>query len=432
LSQSSLFRSGLLERRDGIVYFDKVSLVELASKFGTPLYVLSESRIRDNYRRLHKAFHDCYRNTRIYYAAKANTNMSVLAIMHEEGAFLDVLSPGEIYLALKSGFDPERILYTGTSVSEDEVDYALKSNIIINVDSLPQMGYLLRKAHPRVVCVRVNPEVGAGHHEHCVTGSRDSKFGLLKKDTYQAYRMAKEAGVDRFGIQMHIGSGILNPEPYFEAMENLLAIARDVRRDLEIIFDFIDLGGGFGVPYRPKEQELDLEETVGRIVTLFEKRVSEYRLGEPALCIEPGRYIVCDAGILLTRVNSVKTTPFKEFASVDAGFNTLIRPSMYGSYHEITLANATRAGTERAYDVVGPLCESGDFLARDRRLEEIRSGDVLAVLNAGAYGFVMSSQYNSRPRPAEVLLKDGRYAVVREKEQLETLTTGQEMAEWLQ
>lgn len=432
MSQTSLFRSGLLERRYGALYFDKVSLVELASKFGTPLYIMSESRIRDNYRRLYKAFHERYQNTRIYYAAKANTNISVLAIMRDEGAFLDVLSPGEIYLALKSGFDPERILYTGTSVGEDELDYAIKSNVTINVDSLSQMEYLLRKARPRMVAVRVNPEVGAGHHEHCVTGSRDSKFGLLKRDAQQVFKMAKDAGVNRFGIQMHIGSGILDPEPYFEAMENLLATARDAHEDLGVDFEFVDLGGGFGVPYRPDEQELDLEEVSGRIVTLFRKRVSEYRLGEPALCIEPGRYIVCDAGILLTRVNSVKTTPFKEFAGVDAGFNTLIRPSMYGSYHEIVLANATRAGTERVYDVVGPLCESGDFLARDRKLEEIRRGDVLAVLNSGAYGFVMSSQYNSRPRPAEVLLKDGRYTAVREEEHLETLTAGQKIAEWLQ
>jgi len=230
---------------------------------------------------------------------------------------------------------------------------------------------------------------------------------------------------------MHIGSGILDPEPYFEAMENLLATARDVHDNLGIDFEFIDMGGGFGVPYKPDEAELDLQATADRIVTLFKKRVSEYRLGEPVLGIEPGRYIVCDAGILLTRVNSVKTTPFKEFVGVDAGFNTLIRPTMYGSYHEIVLANALRNGTERICDIVGPLCESGDFLARDRKLEETRRGDILAVLNAGAYGSVMSSQYNSRPRPGEVLVKNGKYAVIREREDLDTLTAGQKIAEWL-
>ena len=431
MSQSNTFRNGILERENGALCFEKVSLVELASKFGTPLYVLSENRIRDNYRRLYKAFHERYERTRIFYAAKANTNISVLTILREEGAFLDVVSPGEIYLASRAGFDPGRILYTGTSVGEEELEYATSSGVTINVDSLSQMELLLAKTKPSILSVRLNPEVGAGHHEHCVTGQRDSKFGLLKKDAQKAYKMAKERGVQRFGMQMHIGSGILDPEPYFEAMQNLLATARDVHNDLGIEFEFLDIGGGFGVPYRPEEQELNIEQVAERIVTLFKKRVSDYELGEPAIGIEPGRYIICDAGVLLTRVNSVKTTPFKEFVGVDAGFNTLIRPSMYGSYHEIVLANAVRSGTEKLCDIVGPLCESGDFFARDRKLEQTRRGDILAILNAGAYGFVMSSQYNSRPKPAEVLLKDGKSAVIRERETLEALAAGQKIVEWL-
>jgi len=432
LHHTTLFQSGLLERREGALDLEKVPLVELASKFGTPLFVLSESRIRDNYNRLWKAFRDRYERVRIYYAAKANTSLSVLAIMREEGAYLDVVSPGELYLALKTGFSPERLLYTGVSASDEDMQYALKSNVTINVDSLSQMEHLLKMNHPSVVSVRVNPEVGAGHHEHCVTGSRDSKFGLLGKDVVKAYRMAKEAGVERFGIQMHIGSGILNIEPYFEAMSSFFATAGNVSKEIGIGFEFMDLGGGFGVPYRPEEQELDIEQATSRLVTHFERLLAEHQLGEPVLCAEPGRYIVSDAGILLTRVNSVKKTPFKEFVNVDAGFNTLIRPAMYGSYHEILLANITRPGTERVCDVVGPLCESGDFLARERKLEEARCGDVLAVLNAGAYGFVMSSQYNSRPRPAEILVKNGRYTLVREREDFETLLKGQRMAEWLQ
>ena len=432
MHHTTLFGSGLLERREGALNLEKVPLVELASKFGTPLFILSETRIRENYSRLYKAFHDRYEKVRIYYAAKANTGLSVLAIMREEGAYLDVVSPGELYLALKTGFSPERLLYTGVSVSDEDMQYALKSNVTINVDSLSQMEHLLKMNHPSVVSVRVNPEVGAGHHEHCVTGSRDSKFGLLGKDVVNAYRMAKEAGIERFGIQMHIGSGILNIEPYLEAMTNFFATAEKVSKDLGIGFEFMDLGGGFGVPYRPEEQELDIEQATSRLVMDFKKQLAERQLGEPILCVEPGRYIVSDAGILLTRVNSVKKTPFKEFVNVDAGFNTLIRPAMYGSYHEVLLANTTRPGTGRVCDVVGPLCESGDFIARDRRLEEVRQGDVLAVLNVGAYGFVMSSQYNSRPRPAEILVKNGRYTLVREREDFETLVKGQRMAEWLQ
>ena len=398
----------------------------------TPVYVISENRIRDNYTRLHRAFKKCYENTRIYYAAKANSNMSVLAIMREMGAFVDTVSAGEIYLALKSGFEPERILYTGTSVGEPELDYVIKSNVTIDVDSISQMASLLRKTLPSSVSVRLNPEVGAGHHSHVVTGSRGAKFGLLQTDAYTAYRMARDAGVKRFGIQMHIGSGILNPEPHERAMENLLKAAWDIHRGLGIDFEFIDIGGGFGVPYRPDEEELNIEEAADSIVAIFKERISEYGLGEPLLCIEPGRYLVCDAGVLLTRVNAVKSTGNKEFIGVDAGFNTLIRPVMYDAYHEIVRADIVGATTERIYDIVGPLCESGDFLAKDRKLQETRIGDLLVILNAGAYGFSMSSHYNSRPRPAEILIKDATYSVVREREDFQVLTMGQRIPERLQ
>jgi diaminopimelate decarboxylase len=317
-------------------------------------------------------------------------------------------------------------------VGEAELDYAIKSNVTINVDSISQMHSLLKRILPSTVSVRLNPEVGAGHHAHVVTGSRDAKFGLLQPDALTAYRMARDAGVKRFGIQMHIGSGILNSEPYIRAMENLLKAAADIHRGLGINFEFIDLGGGFGVPYRPDEEELNVEKAADTIVALFKKRISEQGLGEPLLCIEPGRYMVCDAGVLLTRVNTLKSTGSKEFIGVDAGFNTLIRPAMYDAYHEIVSADTVGATTEKVYDVVGPLCESGDFLARDRKLQETRVGDLLAILNAGAYGFSMSSHYNSRPRPAEILVKDATYSIVREREDFDVLTIGQRIPERLQ
>ena len=415
-----------------MLHLEGVPLAQLAFELGTPLYVLSESRIRDNYSRLQRAFEKCYDNVRIYYAAKANSNLSVLAIMREMGSFIDAVSSGEIYLALKSGFDPERILYTGTSVGPEELDYALKSNVVVNVDSISQMRDLLGKSRPAIVSVRLNPGVGAGHHSHVVTGSRDTKFGLTQADTNAAYSMARDAGVERFGIQMHIGSGILNFDPYINAMENLLKTARDINRNIGINFEFIDLGGGFGIPYRPEEKELNIEAIAHSLTALFKRRLAEYGLAESAFCIEPGRYIVGDAGLLLTRVNTVKSTGNKEFIGVDAGFNTLIRPAMYDAYHEIIPANTRRAPTEKVYDVVGPLCESGDFLARDRKLQETKVGDLLGILNAGAYGFSMSSQYNSRPRPAEILVKDTVYSVVREPENFETLTIGQRIPERLQ
>jgi diaminopimelate decarboxylase len=303
------------------------------------------------------------------------------------------------------------------------------ANVTINVDSQSELDRLLKIAVPQILSVRVNPEIGAGHHSHCITAGPDSKFGLWEEETIQAYAIAKRARVERFGIHMHIGSGILEVEPYVLAMEKLLSIAKRVHDEVGINFEFIDIGGGFGVPYKPEEKDFDLAEFASKVVAPFKAKVTEYGLGKPYLFIEPGRYLVCDASILLTTVNTVKVTPAKKFVGVDAGFNTLVRPTMYGSYHPILVANKLSAGKSETYDVVGPICESGDALAKDRELSPIEEGDLLAVLNAGAYGFSMSSQYNARPRAAEVLIKQGKPTVIREREQLDNLTANQRAAE---
>jgi diaminopimelate decarboxylase len=224
---------------------------------------------------------------------------------------------------------------------------------------------------------------------------------------------------------MHIGSGILNIEPYSLAVEKLLSIAKRVHDEVGIEFEFIDIGGGLGIPYKPEDKDLDLTEFSDKIVNFFKAKVKEYGLGKPFLCVEPGRYLVCDASILLTRVNTIKQTPSKKFAGVDAGFNTLIRPTMYGSYHPILVANKLAKTDKESCDVVGPICESGDVLAKDRQLPRIEEGDLLAVLNAGAYGFSMSSQYNSRPRAAEVMIRQGKDVLVRKREELSDLMTNQ-------
>ncbi|MEM2081301.1 MAG: diaminopimelate decarboxylase [Candidatus Bathyarchaeia archaeon] len=421
-----------LENREGRLYFDGVSVSELAAKFDTPLYVISERRIRENYRRLHRALASNYSKIRILYAAKANSNLSVLKILATEGAHLDAVSPGEVSMALKAGYPPERILFTGTSVRNDELKFLADANITVNIDSLSQLDRLLKIATPKVLSVRVNPEIGAGHHDHCITAGKSTKFGLWENDAIAAYRQARKAGLTRFGIHMHIGSGILAVEPFVLALEKLLGITKRIHDEVGINFEFVDMGGGLGVPYKPEDKELDLNAFAENVLSLFKKKIAEYHLGEPFFCVEPGRYLVCDACILLTAVNTVKTTPFKKFVGVDAGFNTLIRPAMYGSYHHILVANRLDAEDAETYDVAGPICESGDVLARDRRLPKIQEGDLLAVLNAGAYGYSMSSQYNARPRAAEVLVKNGKYALVRRRETLDDLLAGQQVAEWLQ
>jgi diaminopimelate decarboxylase len=420
-----------LENRNGLLYVDGVSAKELAKRFDTPLYVISEMRIRDNYGRLCKALSRNYKQTRIYYAAKANSNLSVLKILEAEGAYIDAVSAGEVALALKAGFPAERVLFTGTSVRNDELKFLTDSKIIVNVDSLSQLDRLLSTAVPSLLSMRVNPEIGAGHHSHVITAGKQSKFGVWEEDAMEAYAIAKKAGAERFGIHMHVGSGILDVEPYVLALEKLLSIAKRIHEQVGVDFELIDMGGGLGVPYKPEDKELNLTLFSDTILSLFKRRIAEYGLGKPIFCVEPGRYILCDASVLLTAVNTVKTTPFKKFVGVDAGFNTLIRPTMYGSYHPVVVANKLNSPEEETVDIVGPICESGDALARDRRLPKIAEGDLLAVLNAGAYGFAMSSQYNARPRAAEVLVKNGKVAVVRKRETFEDLLSGQRVAEWL-
>ncbi len=414
-----------LENRNGILYFDGVSTSDLAKKFDTPLYVTSERRIRDNYKRLHEALVSNYQKTRIYYAAKANSNLSILQILQAEGAYLDAVSPGEVWLALKVGFHPEKILFTGTSVRTDELKTVLSSKITVNVDSLSQLERLLQIQVPETLSVRINPEIGAGHHDHCITAGPNTKFGLWEANAIKAYSIALNAGVKKFGIQMHVGSGVLNINPFILALNKLLNIAKKIRNTLGICFDFIDVGGGLGVPYKPQENELDLTLFSSKVLSLFKNCVKEYDLGNPFFNIEPGRYLVSDSTILLTTVNTVKKTPFKQFIGVDVGFNTLLRPTMYGSYHHLLVANNLNAKTEEIYDVVGPICESGDILARERALPKIKENDLLAILNAGAYGFSMSSQYNSRPRAAEVLIQKNKYRLIRKRESLTSLISNQ-------
>ena len=422
-----------LENRNGQLFIDGVSAKILAEKFDTPLYVISESRIKDNYQRLRLALTRNYNKIKIFYAMKANSNLAVLKVLEVEGSNVDAVSPGEVFTALTCGFTPDRILFTGTSVRNDELKFLMDSKVTINVDSQSQLERLLRIGVPKTVSVRINPEVGAGHHEHCITAGKQSKFGIWEQDAPAIYAEAKKAGVEKFGIHMHIGSGILSPRPFLDALDKLLEVAGQVHKLIDVDFEFIDIGGGIGVPYALEDKPLDLKVYSDKVLSLFKSKIKQFGLGEPFFQVEPGRFLVADACILLTTVNTVKVTPFKKFIGVDAGFNTLIRPAMYGSYHPIIVANKLLDKEEEKVDVAGPICESGDLLAKDRSLPRVKEGDLLAVLNAGAYGFSMSSQYNSRPRAAEVLVKEGKFKLVREREQMGDLIRGQEQsAEWQQ
>jgi len=416
-----------LKNKDGHLLFDNINVEELVKEFDTPLYLISEKRIRDKYRTLHDILIQDYDKIRIYYAAKANSNLNVLKILRTEGAYLDAVSPGEIFLALKAGFLPERILFTGTSVRTDELNFIADSQVTVNIDSYSELNRLLNHMIPKTLSVRINPKIGSGHHDHCITAGPETKFGLWEEGTLKTYQKAKEVGVEKFGIHMHIGSGILKIESILLAFNNLLSMAKKIRDKINITFEFIDMGGGLGVPYKPQEKEIDLTLFSKKILSLFKRKITEYNLGNPFFCLEPGRYLVSDSSILLTSVNTIKVTPFKKFVGVDVGFNTLLRPSMYGSYHHILVANKLNSPKNQIYDVVGPICESGDVIAKNRQLPMVEEGDLLAILNAGAYGFAMSSQYNSRPRAAEVLIKDKKYFLSRKRETFNSLLLNQQI-----
>jgi diaminopimelate decarboxylase len=406
---------------DGEMMIGGVKASDIAKKYGTPVYVTDEERLRNNYRRIDGAFNERM-PTRIHYACKANNNLSILKILEQEGAHIDAVSIGEVELSLKAGFSPERILYTGTGVSTAELKGLVKHKVPINIDSMSEMRRLAEIAPGYPVSLRVNPDVGAGHHAHVVTGVKTTKFGIPKGAIVNAYSEALALGLKPFGIHCHIGAGVQDVEPFLHVTDVMIDIVNEIKNVLGLKLQVLDLGGGIGIPYRPEEHEMDVEG----LAEAIENRVKEATNIE-TLALEPGRYIVCDSTVLLTTVNDVKETPEKRFASVDAGFNTLIRPAFYGSYHHVAIANKFDSPAELTYDVVGPICESGDFIARDRKLPKVAEGDLVIVYDTGAYGFSMCSNYNARGKPAEVLVNEGQTCLIREAETIDDLTAHQKI-----
>jgi diaminopimelate decarboxylase len=401
-------------------------VVKLADQYKTPLYVIDEERIKDNYKRLYNAFSSQYSDFKMFYACKANTNLAVMKILEKEGSGIDAVSPGEIYTSLLAGFDPSRILYTGNNVTDEELKFAVKSGVRINLDSISQLKRLSKipEAQGMDISFRVNPMVGAGHHDHCITGGPLSKFGIMEEEAVDVYKMAIDFGFKPVGIHTHIGSGILDPEPFLLAVRTLMDIAGRVKQGTDITFEFIDFGGGIGIPYTPDETKLNIKNFAEKITDLYKDKLNEYGLGRPTMCIEPGRYLVGDASMLLTRVNTIKES-YRKFIGVDAGFNTLLRPTMYGSYHHVLAAKKPLAEPTQKIDIAGDVCESGDLFARDRPMPDIEEGEILAILNAGAYAFSMSSQYNSRPKAAEILVSKDETNIIRERETFSDLFTKQ-------
>jgi diaminopimelate decarboxylase len=409
------------ESIDNQMVIGGITARDLAERFGTPLYVTDEIALRENFRRIYEAFSN-QMPARIHYACKANTNLAILRVLEREGSCIDAVSIWEVESCLMAGFKPDKILFTGVSVSDEEMKALVGRGVTINIDSLSQLRRLSKIGTHNPISIRVNPDVGAGHHDHVVTGSKMAKFGIPKGDLLGTYSEALDLGFRPIGVHAHIGAGVQDVAPFVQVTEVLVSLAKELEDSLGLSLEFLDIGGGIGIPYRPEEKAMDVELLAREVTSRVKSGCSA-----KSIAVEPGRYIVADTTVLITKVVDVKETPEKRFAGVDAGFNTLIRPSFYGSYHHVAVANKFGMPVEVTYDVVGPICESGDFLAKDRLLPKVAEGDIIAVYDAGAYGFAMSSQYNSRPRCAEVLVKEGSASIIRDRESLEDILRHERM-----
>ena len=413
-----------LENRNGILYFDGCDVPQLAEQFGTPLYVYSQNRIQKNYRRLNAAYRALYPNFQIYYAVKSNNNPAIVKILAEEGAGADASCIPEILIAGQAGIPSEKILYSGVYNANTDLKYAVENCVRLNLEDISQLDRLSSISIPDSLCFRINPGLGGSGAEGLIFAGPDAKFGIIERDVEHAYAKAKKLGVKRFGIHMMTGSNILSPEYFEEVVEKLLDIAGPTSQKLGISFDFIDIGGSLGVPYRPEHQEMDINDVACRVVRKLREKLELYEMGEPQLIHEPGRYLVCDAGILISQVTSIKNG-YKKFIGLDAGMHTLLRPALYGAYHHILYANDLNAESNQIVNVVGQVCENSDIFAKDRLLSsKVAVDDLLVFLNTGSYGYCMSSHYNSQPKAAEILINQGQAALIRQRETFEDILRG--------
>ncbi len=399
------------EYRNEALFCEDTALAEIAAGAGTPCYVYSGSGILERYQDYDRAFGDIPHT--ICYAVKANANLAVLKLLAEAGAGFDIVSGGELFRVLKAGGDPRKVVFSGVGKTSGEIDYALEQGIFeFNCESEPEIELLDAVAGRRGVrarvAVRVNPDVDASTHPYISTGLREHKFGIDIADIEQVYQRARRLeNIALESVSCHVGSQLLDTGPMLEAIGKMLLLV-DRLRGAGFSIGHIDLGGGLGVPYRGSEQRPEIAEFVAKLRQMLAGRNLH-------AIVEPGRSITGEAGVLLTRVLFRKRNGEKEFVIVDAAMNDLIRPALYQSHHEVV--PVIRDVREQIVaDVVGPVCESGDFLARGREMPDMREGDLLAICTAGAYGFAQASNYNSRLRPAEVLVSGREWRVVRRRD----------------
>lgn len=401
-----------------VMFYGKTNPIKLIEKYGSPLYVYNETILRKRCRELKKIV--SYKNLKVNYSAKANTNLTILQIIHDEGLLIDAMSPGEMFIELKAGFKPEEILFICNNVSDEEMLFAINAGILISVDSLSQLEKYGRLNKAGKVAVRINPGVGAGHHEKVITGGKNTKFGVDPNFINDLKSLITLYELKLVGLNQHIGSLFMNADTYIEAATFLLSFAENFPE-----IEFVDFGGGFGIPYHKETGELPLDLNIlgDRLQEVIDSWVKRNKR-QIVIKIEPGRFTVAECGILLGQVHSIKENGMKKYIGTDIEFNVFIRPALYDAYQDIEIYGTTKRELSKTEPVtiVGNICETGDIIANDRNLPMIKEGDILGILDAGAYGMVMSSNYNCRLRPAEILItSSGEDVLIRKREDIKDL-----------
>ena len=402
---------------------DKTLLESIAEEYGTPLYIYSGNRIKNNIDRLSTALNKHLRKNQIYFAVKANSNPHLISFMRSIYPDLgcDCSSPGELFVSNKTGIPSERCLYTGNYESSDDLRVALESGCHINLDDIQSFRRLSKIQVPEEISFRVNPGFGSGRFKEITTGGEKAKFGIPKEKIVEAYELAIAHGVRSFGLHCFTGSGVLDESYFTELIRAVLEISTKVEMSCKITLEYISIGGGYGIPYKDEDKILDIDRVFENIAREF---YSVYNKEEcPVFCIEPGKYLVGDAGILLARVTGVKES-YKNFIGLDAGMETLMRPVLYGAYHRMYKVGEPKATTSLIADITGRICENTDRLAVDRPFPTVAEGDLVAIMDTGAYGFSMAHQFNTRPRPGEILLEGSKASLIRKRETIEDIFNG--------
>ncbi|MCY6483225.1 diaminopimelate decarboxylase [Clostridium aestuarii] len=412
---------GTMEIKNDELYIGHISTMELTKEFGTPLYVMDEENIRDNCRRYYNSFRANKEINRVAYAGKAFLTIAMCQIIAEEGLYLDVVSGGELYTAYKSNFPMEKVYFHGNNKTSEEIEMGIRFGVgrfvADNLYEIENINKIAKKYNKtQKILLRITPGIEAHTHEYIKTGQIDSKFGftMLENETIKAVQKANAlSNIQVMGFHCHIGSQIFELEPYRDTVNIMLGLIKDIKEQLGYEINELDLGGGFGIYYTAEDKPKEIEEFCNTILEQADKKSKELSINLPILTIEPGRSIVGNAGVTLYTVGSIKKIPnVRKYVAVDGGMTDNIRPALYNAEYECVIANRVNAHSKEKVTISGKCCESGDILLNNVEISEARSGDVLAVLATGAYGYSMSSNYNKIPRAAVVLVKEGNAKVI--------------------